>query len=96
VVALETALTPELEAEGLARELVRKVNDLRKDAGFEIADRIALRYGGAIAPTIERFGDLVKGETLATSLRAGLAGRGHRWAGELNGVATELEVERDG
>jgi isoleucyl-tRNA synthetase len=96
VVALETALTPELEAEGLARELVRKVNDLRKDAGFEIADRIALRYGGAIAPTIERFSDLVKTETLATSLRPGLGGRGHRWAGALNGVATELEVERDG
>ncbi|HEX9494865.1 MAG TPA: class I tRNA ligase family protein, partial [Candidatus Limnocylindria bacterium] len=93
VVALETTLTPELEAEGLARELVRKVNDLRKEAGFEIADRIALRYAGAIAPTIERFGDLVKGETLASSLRPGLAGGGHRWTGELNGVATELELE---
>ena len=46
--------------------------------------------------TIERFSELVKSETLATSLRPGLAGRGHRWAGELNGVATELEVERDG
>ena len=94
VVALETTLTPDLEAEGLARELVRKVNDLRKEAGFEIADRIVLRYGGAIAPTIERFGDLVKSETLATALGAGLAGRGHPWRGELNGVATELELER--
>ena len=94
VVALETTLTPDLEAEGLARELVRKVNDLRKDAGFEISDRIALRYGGAIAPTIERFRDLVAGETLATSVRAGLAGRGHTWSGELNAVATELELEK--
>jgi isoleucyl-tRNA synthetase len=94
VVALETTLTPELEAEGLARELVRRVNDLRKEAGFEIADRIALRYGGPIAPTVERFSELVKSETLATSLVPGLAGRGHRWSGELNGVLTELEVER--
>jgi isoleucyl-tRNA synthetase len=94
VVALETTLTPDLEAEGLARELTRKVNDLRKEAGFEIADRIAVRYGGAIAPTVERFKDLVASETLATSTTAGLAGRGHKWSGELNGVAAELELER--
>jgi len=94
VVALETTLTADLEAEGLARELIRKVNDLRKEAGFEISDRIALRYGGAIAPTIERFGDFVGAETLATSVRAGLAGTGHRWTGEQNAVLTELELER--
>jgi len=94
VVALETTLTPDLEAEGLARELVRRINDLRKEAGFEIADRIALRYGSPMAPTIERFSELVKSETLAASLVPGLTGRGHRWSGDLNGVLTELEVER--
>ncbi|HEV2251177.1 MAG TPA: isoleucine--tRNA ligase [Candidatus Limnocylindria bacterium] len=94
IVALETTLTPDLEAEGLARELVRKVNDLRKEAGFEIADRIALRYAGAIAPTVERFSDLVGAETLATSLRSGPIGRGHAWSGELNGVAAALELEK--
>jgi isoleucyl-tRNA synthetase len=94
VVALETTLTPDLEAEGLARELVRRVNDLRKEAGFEIADRIAIRYGGAIAPTIERFKELIVSETLATSVASGVAGHGHQWSGELNGVATELELEK--
>jgi isoleucyl-tRNA synthetase len=94
VVALETTLTPDLEAEGLARELVRRVNDLRKDAGFEIADRIVLRYSGAIAPTVERFAELVRRETLATSVSPGLTARGHAWSGELNGVATELELEK--
>ena len=94
VVALETTLTPELEAEGLARELVRRVNDLRKEAGFEIADRITLRYAGAIAPTVERFAELIGAETLATAVKSGTTGRGHRWAGDLNGVATELELER--
>ncbi|HUG55982.1 MAG TPA: isoleucine--tRNA ligase [Candidatus Limnocylindrales bacterium] len=93
-VALETALTPDLEAEGLARELARRVNDLRKDAGLEIADRIELRYAGDIAPTIERFADVVADETLATRIVAGLRGRGHRWSGELNGVRTELELEK--
>jgi isoleucyl-tRNA synthetase len=94
VVALETTLTPDLEAEGLARELVRKVNDLRKEAGFEISDRIAMRYAGAIAPTIERFSELVGTETLATALRPGLVGRGHKWTGDLNGVAAQLELEK--
>lgn len=94
VVALDTRVTPELEAEGLARELVRKVNELRRDAGLEISDRIALRYAGSLAGAIERHRELVESETLAVSVSAGLAGKGHRWSGELNGLAVELEVER--
>ncbi|HEY6958897.1 MAG TPA: isoleucine--tRNA ligase [Candidatus Limnocylindria bacterium] len=94
VVALDTTLTPELEAEGLARELAHKLNDLRKDAGLEIADRIALRYDGAIAPTVERYRDYIAEEVLATSVTRGLTGRGHAWRGELNGVTAELEIER--
>ncbi|MGO3886875.1 MAG: DUF5915 domain-containing protein, partial [Mycetocola sp.] len=42
-VLLDTALTPELEAEGLARDLIRSVQDARKRAGFEMSDRITLR-----------------------------------------------------
>ncbi len=95
-VALVTEITAELEAEGAARELIRRINDLRKEFGFEIEDRIAVRYGGAIARTIERFHDLVSSETLATSLSDGLSGRGNAWSGEVNGVPAELELERDG
>ncbi len=94
VVALDTRVTPELEVEGLARELVRRVNEMRKEADLAISDRIALRYGGAIARAIEAHGDLVASETLATTLTRGLAGRGYQWKGELNGVAAEIEVER--
>jgi isoleucyl-tRNA synthetase len=94
VVALDTALTPELEAEGLARELAHKLNDLRKEAGFDIADRIALRYDGAVAATVERFKDQIAEEVLATSVTKGLAGRGHAWSGELNGVQARLEIEK--
>lgn len=46
VVALDTTLTPELEEEGLARELVHRIQNLRKAAGFEISDRIAVFYCG--------------------------------------------------
>ena len=94
VVALDTRVTPELEQEGLARELIRRVNEMRRDAGLDISDRIVLRYGGDLARVIERHGDVVASETLATSVAAGLSGRGHRWSGELNGTPAEVEIER--
>jgi isoleucyl-tRNA synthetase len=94
IAALVTETTPELEAEGLARELAHHVNTMRKEAGLDIADRISLRYDGALAPTIERFKDFLRGEVLASSVTSGVTGRGHRWEGELNGVKGILEIER--
>jgi isoleucyl-tRNA synthetase len=69
-VVLDTVLTPELEAEGAARDLVRMVQQARKDAGLDVSDRIALTVCGpadlvAAARTHEQ---LVAGETLATSV----------------------------
>ena len=91
---LDTTVTPELEAEGLARELAHRVNVLRKDSGLAIEDRIAFRYAGAIAPTVERYAEMLAGEMLATSVAKGLRGAGAAWKGDLNGVATEIEIER--
>ena len=93
-VALETKLTPELEREGLARELAHHLNTMRKDAGLDIADRIALRYDGDVAAVVERYRDFIAEEALATDVKRGLAGRGHAWRGELNGVRAELEIEK--
>jgi isoleucyl-tRNA synthetase len=93
-VALETKVTPELELEGLARELAHHLNNMRKEAGLDISDRIALRYAGPIARAFARYGDFIKQEALATSLTEGLHDRGHKWEGELNGVAGQLEIER--
>lgn len=69
-VVLDTEVTPELEAEGLARDLVRAVQQARKDAGLEVSDRIALTISGdaatvAAARTHEA---LIAQETLATSV----------------------------
>jgi isoleucyl-tRNA synthetase len=94
IAALVTETTPDLEAEGLARELAHHVNNMRKEAGFDIADRISLRYEGDLGSTIERFKDFLAGEILATAIDRGVAGRGHRWEGELNGVTGKLEIER--
>ncbi|GAA1142735.1 isoleucine--tRNA ligase [Nocardioides aquiterrae] len=68
-VVLDTEVTPELAAEGLARDLVRQVQQARRDAGLEVSDRIALTIAGpdevVAAATTHR--DLIAGETLATS-----------------------------
>ena len=67
VVALSTEITPELELEGDARDLVRVIQDLRKEAGFEFSDRITLGIaGGDDIVTAHR--DYISNETLATSV----------------------------
>jgi isoleucyl-tRNA synthetase len=69
-VVLDTAVTPELEAEGLARDVIRAVQQARKDAGLDVGDRIALTLTGdeTVAAAIEAHRDLIAGETLATTL----------------------------
>jgi isoleucyl-tRNA synthetase len=70
VVLLDIDLTPELEAEGLARDLVRLVQQARRDAGLHVSDRIALRLGvpDAIRARVEPFAALITEPTLAVSL----------------------------
>ena len=65
-----TELTPELEAEGLARDLVRRLQDLRREAGLDVSDRIHVRYEGddVIAAVAAAHGDYIAAETLALSL----------------------------
>ena len=68
LVGLDTALTPELEREGVARELVRAVQDARKQAGLEISDRIVLAIDGdaRVADALAAHRDYVMSETLAS------------------------------
>jgi isoleucyl-tRNA synthetase len=69
-VVLDTIVTPELEAEGLARDVVRAVQQARKDAGLDVSDRIRLEIeGDGIAVLAMReHQDLIAGETLAVEL----------------------------
>jgi isoleucyl-tRNA synthetase len=72
-VTLDTDITEELKLEGLARELIRQVNDLRRRLGFNVEDRVHARYeaNGMLARAIGRHEDYIKRETLALSLTAG-------------------------
>ena len=84
--------TPDLEAEGLAREIVHTVQNLRKERGFDISDRIVLRYDGEIGDVVERFKNEIAGEVLAVKIVRGVSDAA--WKGKLNGVPAELEVVR--
>jgi isoleucyl-tRNA synthetase len=75
-VALDLELTPELRAEGAAREVVRAVQDLRKSSGLAVEDRIELWLDSPepkIASALEKHRDYIASEVLATTTNAGPA-----------------------
>jgi isoleucyl-tRNA synthetase len=67
-VAVDATVTPELRAEGQAREIVRRVQDMRKNAGFEIADRITLYYQAqqGLKAVLQQWEAYIRLETLST------------------------------
>ena len=67
--ALDTTVTPELEREGLAREVVRTIQDARKQAGLDVADRIALRVDGdgLVGEAVHEHRAFIQSETLAST-----------------------------
>jgi isoleucyl-tRNA synthetase len=74
-VGLDTEITEELRLEGLAREVVRMIQDRRKKLGFNVEDRIHTRYeaDGMLERAIQKHGDYVKNETLSVTLEHGRA-----------------------
>jgi len=72
-VAVDVAITPELVAEGRAREVVRRVQSLRKEAGLNLDDRIITTYQaeGPLAEAIAAWQAFIAAETLSVELRAG-------------------------
>lgn len=91
-VVLDTNVTPELAAEGLARDVVRVVQQARKDAGLEVTDRIRLSLTGdadAVA-AIEAHRELIAGETLATDLVVGEAEGGATPVRDASAVTIEV------
>jgi len=72
-IALETTLTAELEAEGFAREIVSKIQNLRKELQFEVTDRIDFVYSASpvVEAAIESFSDYIANEVLAKKIVKG-------------------------
>ncbi|MCG3209426.1 MAG: Isoleucine--tRNA ligase [Anaerolineae bacterium] len=69
-VGIDTAITEDLAAEGLARELVRRIQNMRKDAGFDISDRITIYHQaeGAVYRVFKTWAEYIKDETLAVAI----------------------------
>ncbi len=69
-VALDTEVTPDLLAEGLARESVKRIQNLRRDAGFDVTDRIRIEYEATpqLGEAVAGHGPWIRNETLALQL----------------------------
>ncbi len=87
-VALDLDLDDDLRNEGTAREVVRAINDLRKEVGLELSDRIsvALAAPAPVAYAVSQHRAWIAGEVLAQQLEVGDAVNGH-------GAAHELEID---
>ena len=96
-VALSTVLTPELVREGYAREIISKLQTMRKDAGFEVTDRIAVSFDSGLAVTeaVEAFRDMVMEVVLAVSLEKGAdLPEGYTQEWDINGEKAVLSVKK--
>lgn len=91
-IILNTELSQDLILEGLAREIVSKVQNMRKSKNFDISDRISLYYDGdeEILEAMKEFADYIQDETLATSYVNEAKGE----EVDINGHRVRLEVER--
>ncbi len=94
-VAMDTNLTPELVEEGFVRELVSKIQTMRKEAGFEVTDHICVYQEGneRIAGLLETHRETIAREVLADQIRTGeTEGYAKEW--NINGEKTTLGVKK--
>lgn len=94
-VALDTRLTPALEEEGLLRELISKIQAMRKSAGFHVTDSIGLYMQGAprLEEVFTKYKEEIAKDVLARRVHTGaMAGFTQAW--EINGMPATLGVER--
>ena len=98
-VALDVHVTDELRAEGLAREFVNRVQKMRKDAGFDVVDRVGIEFAASevVRIAIGRHGRWIRNETLAYELQPSESPRGdHVAAFDVDGEQVRIGVRREG
>ena len=96
-VVLDTNLTPELIEEGFVREIISKIQTMRKEADFEVMDRIKVTYEGSekAEAVFEKNNTLIAGEVLADEVvKAQPAGYVKEW--KINGEVVTMGVEKKG
>jgi isoleucyl-tRNA synthetase len=95
-VALSTVLTDELKDEGFARELVNKIQNMRKSAGFEVMDRIraSIKTTPRLSQAVEAFEDYIKKETLSFELSLTGDEGEHAEEWDINGEMAAISIQR--
>jgi len=93
-VVIDTTLTPELIEEGYVREIISKIQTMRKDAGFEVTDKIKIYYiaSQTLTAVLEKNAAFIASETLAEGVTGGTGGYTKEW--DINGEAATLGVEK--
>lgn len=96
-VALDTEITPELKEEGIAREFVNRVQNMRKDAGFEVTDKITIDYNGAgeLTEAVKNFSSYIQGETLAVAIGSNTNGSGFKQEWKINDLDCVIEISKN-
>ncbi|MGN0329188.1 MAG: isoleucine--tRNA ligase [Lachnospira sp.] len=94
-VVMDTNLTPELIEEGFVREIVSKIQTMRKDAGFEVMDRITVYVSGndKLAEIMNKNADQIKSVVLADNIVSGKT-QGYEKEWDINGEKVSLAVEK--
>lgn len=98
-VTLDTTIDKALSREGLAREVIHRVQNLRRDSGLDPADRIELgleTVDGELSAALADFAGMIASETLAVSMADGRAvdGAGHEGSVEIEGAALAVSLRR--
>lgn len=95
-VALDLRISAELRLEGLAREFVNRVQNMRKSAGFDVVDRINIYYESSdeLLQAIESQAEYIRNETLADTLASGLTTAAVSEGYVINGTKAVIEIEK--
>ena len=93
-VVIETEITPELREEGYLREILSKVQNMRKDSGFEVMDNINLYVGGneTLEAVVKKYEDIIKHDTLAKDVLYNVEGKDYVQT-PINGENLNIFVE---
>ena len=97
MVAIDTKVTPQLAQEGMARELVHRIQNMRRAAGFQVTDRIDFYYEGPeeLGQVVTGFSDYIRVETLSEEIHKGQPGEGaHVETQKLEEMELTLGVRR--
>lgn len=95
-VGIDTELSDDLIAEGYAREFVNRIQNMRKDADFDVVDKIKIYYqsDNKLSNYINKFSDYISNETLADELSSGKSGNGFSEEWEIGDFKCKISIER--